>query len=369
MADYTWQTELYPKWKEAGFRGICKSVTASGKTRAGCIALRAYLDEHPEAVPLVLSPSAKVNESWRAELDSHGLSEVPVMTYQTAVNRMLRNGLVCTVMVADECHRLATPVQGRVMELNPVAVLGLSATPEGSMGILGTPFMDIPIESANVCPFTIHYTAFTPTKAEMEQYDRITERMETRASEVTGGRQKYLRPGVDREGWNCYDALSRKRREVCYLFESRMPIVCDLVRKNIGRRTVVYFERQEQARKLSRMLDAEGIPNALHIQERSNFKDFEQRKVDVLIACKALREGYNDPSISCVIMGSINTRTIVNTQTIGRAMRIDPENPDKHADIYLLMADGTSDMKVTSSLDYPKQNIRRETIACGQRRL
>ena len=362
IPDYSWQTELYGRWKESGCIGICKSVTASGKTRAGCIALKAYLEENPEAVPLVLSPSAKVNQSWRAELDSHGLTDVPVMTYQTAVNRMLRGGLGCTVMVADECHRLATPVQGRVLEMNPLAVLGLSATPEGAVEILGKPFMDIPITDANICPFKIHYVRFNPTKDEMEQYGDITRRMKERALEVTGGLRDYIAPGRDSVGWNCYDALSRKRREVCYLFPSRIRHVVDMVQANMGRRMVVYFERQSQVKTLSRMLSHMGIASAMHIQECSTFRDFEEHKVDILIACKALREGYNDPSISCVIMGSINTRTIVNTQTIGRALRIDPDNPDKHADIYLLIAEGTSDTKVESSLDYPKANIIREMV-------
>ena len=32
-----------------------------------------------------------------------------------------------------------------------------------------------------------------------------------------------------------------------------------------------------------------------------------------------------------VIMSSVNTRIIRNGQTIGRAWRVDPNNPDKHA--------------------------------------
>ena len=51
-----------------------------------------------------------------------------------------------------------------------------------------------------------------------------------------------------------------------------------------------------------------------------------------------------------VIMSSVNTRIIRNVQTIGRALRIDPNNPDKHAYVYLMIAEGTSDETAIKNL-------------------
>lgn len=363
MPDYSWQTALYDKWKERGFIGICRAVTSAGKTRAGVIALRRYMDEHPDAKAIILSPSQTVSKSWAEELESQAFPhDVEINTYQKAVNAMRRNDIHYDVMIADECHRLRTPAQGRVLDMNPTAILGLSATPEEAVQILGEPFMEITMKEANVCDFTIHYTFFEPSGEERTRYDKATDNMVRRALEVSDGTKRNLPPGRDSVGWNSYDALARKRREVCYLMPSRIPHTLNLIIKNLGRRTVVYFERVSQVSEVSKRLDGQGIPHAVHTQERSTFDEFESHDVDILLACKSLREGWNDPTIECVIMGSISTRSIVNTQTIGRALRINPAKPDKHSDIYLLIAEGTSDVNVTSNLKYPKENITEEDI-------
>lgn len=363
MPDYSWQTALYERWRERGFIGICRAVTSAGKTRAGVIALRRYMDDHPDVRAMILSPSQTVSKSWAEELEIQGFPyDVEITTYQKAVNAMRRDDVRCDVMIADECHRLRTPAQGRVLDMNPTAILGLSATPEEAVQILGEPFMEIDIKDANVCDFTIHYTYFDPTKAERERYDRATENMVRRALEVTDGAKRNLPPGRDSVGWNSYDALARKRREVCYLMPSRIDHTMSMIEGNLGRRTVVYFERVSQVSEVSNELAKRGIPHAVHTQERSTFDEFESHDADILLACKSLREGWNDPTIECVIMGSISTRSIVNTQTIGRALRINPAKPDKHSDIYLLIANGTSDVNVTSNLKYPRENITEECI-------
>lgn len=359
---YDWQDRLYELWKAQNYVGLCKAPTGAGKTIAGVITLKRYIAEHPEHEPLILTPSANVGRSWSAELERHGMTDIPIMTYQTAVNAMERNNLKCDVMICDECHRLGTPVQGRVMELLPRAVLGLSATPETAKEILGDPLMDISIHDANICPFSIHYVTFAPTASEVQQYADASQRMEKRALQASEGRQRWLKPGQDSVGWNSYDALSRKRREVCYLMPSRMGHVLRIIKTNIGRRMIVYFERTAQVHELQKLLWDDRIRSAIHVQDESTLDEFENGRCNILIACKSLREGYNDPSISCIIMGSINTRAIINTQTIGRALRIDPEDPDKHADIYMLMAEGTTDTKVEKSLDYPKDVIIHERI-------
>lgn len=368
MAVYEWQDRLYNEWSKRGFIGCVRAPTGSGKSLAGVIALGRYLKDHPDESALILSPSSKVSESWEGELDAHGV-QATVMTYQTAVNRMTREGLSCDVMIADECHRLCTPVQGRVLDMGPKAILGLSATPEGSVEILGQPFLTVSFSDANLCPFTVHFVSFTPTKAERDSYDRAAERMRARARYVTDGQQDHLPPGRDSVGWSSYDALARKRREVCYLMPSRLGHVMTLIRRNLGRRTVVYFERVKSVEETSKMLDKEGIPHAVHLQGSvkgaPSLKAFEDHETDLLIACKSLREGWNDPSIECIILGSINIGTIINTQTIGRALRVDPGNPDKHADIYLLMADGTGDVNVTRRLDLPRENTVSERIEQG----
>ena len=215
------------------------------------------------------------------------------------------------------------------------------------------------------------------------------------------GGKKYLQPGYDREGWGSYDALVRQRREVCYSMPSRIPITVALVKKHYwkpcldcgGRgywvadcchsdcqcepmncdecegegkvetyeRIVIFTERTKDAHKIEQELIKEGIQCSMFVKDKDTLKDFEEHKTNVLIMVKSLREGWDDPTLSVCIMNSLSTRPKILTQTMGRTMRIDPNNPDKHAHNYLLIAEGTSDENVRGSLKYPKRYFIEQT--------
>jgi superfamily II DNA or RNA helicase len=279
---------------------------------------------------------------WEDELKRYMITNFKVMTYQTAVNRMQRNGLTCRCLICDECHRLATPVQGRVLEMQPRYVLGLSATPEGALDILGKPLVDIDVNQANLCEFTVHYTSFPMSASERAEYDDITRRMRSRASQVTDGMATSLPPGRDSYGWGSYDALARKRRDIVYKQTSRIPYTVALVKRYITSRIIIYTERRETMHRIVQALMDEGIQSV----DDSNIQAYEDERVNVMVLCGRLREGFNSVTTNIVIMASINTGVIKNVQTIGRALRVDPNNPDKRAHIFLLIAQGTSDESV-----------------------
>jgi len=291
---------------------------------------------------LIVTPSQKLNAMWENELKRFMIQNTTVMTYQTAVNRMLRGGLRCDCLVCDECHRLSTPVQGRVLEMKPRYVIGCSATPEKSRYILGEPMVNIGVDDANLCDFLVHYTSFPMSPDESERYEKLTRRMRTRATEVSGGSMTSLAPGRDSYGWNSYDALTRQRRDLCYRFDSRIPCTVALVKKHMMSTAVIYTERRESVQRIISALLDEGIIAV----DDSHLSDFESGRAKVLVLCQRMREGWNNVKINLVILSSVNTKVIKNVQTIGRALRVDPNNPDKKAHIYMLMASGTSDETV-----------------------
>ena len=366
MGNYDWQETVYPKWVAQNYVGIVKVSTGGGKTIGACKTLQRFQADYPLASILVVTPSSKLNKMWEDELKRFFIENVQVMTYQTAVNRMLRNGLKCDCLICDECHRLDTPVQGRVLELRPRFVLGLSATPEGAVHILGQPIVDIGVDDANLCDFLVHYTSFPMTDSEKEEYDRLTKRMRNRALEVTGGQCTSLPPNRDSYGWNSYDAIVRKRRDVCYKQASRIPCTVALVKKYLGGRIVIYTERRETVQRIIRALLDEGIQSV----DDTHVSKYENHEVNVLVLCGRLREGWNVVDTNVVILASVNTRVIRNVQTIGRALRVDPNNPDKKAHIYMLMAKDTSDENVIkSTAQYYKGHYTITTIdqEIGQR--
>lgn len=279
---------------------------------------------------------------WESELKRFQIKNYTVMTYMSVVNKMQREHLRCDCMVCDECHHLATPVHGRVLELNPRYVLGLSATPERSVDILGKPMMTITVNEANLCDFLVHYTSFPMSAEEVQEYKNITERMRKRALALTGGQSTGLPPGRDSYGWGSYDSMARKRRDLSYKFESRIPYTVALVKKHMTSNIVIYTERIETAQKIKNALLEEQI---LAVDDK-HVSEYESGKVRVLILCGKLREGWNKVDTNVVILSSVNTKVIKNVQTIGRALRVDPNNPAKKAHIYMLLAQDTSDESV-----------------------
>ena len=431
LTDY--QARAYPLWKANGCRAIISAATGSGKTILGCECIRRFREDHPNVKTIVVTTSTKAVKQWEAELANFGIDDVEVYTYGKAVNKMHRGdrrtefrtpdgtvdmflsfdtadeitdgervtvtqeyGLKCGLLVADECHHLTTPAHGQVMNMDPFFVLGLSATPEDSVNLLGDPIDTITVDEARVCPFMVHMVKFQPWKEEAERYDKLSRAMVRRARKVTGsvchecggsgtasifrdvamekanvcascngtgyaGGRDTLKPGEDAEGWDSYDALVRRRREVCYTFDSRIPLTVKLVKKHFGERIVIFTERTEHAHKIADALTYNGIACSMNVKDKNTMKDFEQGKTNVLVMVKSLREAWDDPTLSVCIMASLSTRPKIMTQTMGRTMRIDPDNPDKHAHNYLLIANGTSDHRVKGSLDYPKDRFKDET--------
>ena len=374
-----YQERAYPIWKDAGFRGIIRGTTGSGKTILGCECIRKFREEYPNTSVVIVTTAGgrerKVVNAWKNELRNFGIEDVDVFTYLQAANMTMRKrGMefvdsyfhkddvkldepMYDLMIADECHHLANPQEGKVMQMNPIFVLGLSATPEESTKILGEPIDAITVDEARVCPFTVHMVRFDPTIDEMERYNRWDKAMKEHALKVSDGSRESLPPGTDGN----YDFLTMKRREACYTFESRIPIAVNLVKKHIGERTVIFTERTIHAHKIERALLDEGIRCSMNVKDKNTFKDFEEHRTNVLVMVKSLREGWDDPTLSVCIMASLSTRPKIITQTMGRTMRINPTDPSKHAHNYLLLANGTSDHRVKKSLDYPNDKFKEET--------
>jgi superfamily II DNA or RNA helicase len=126
------------------------------------------------------------------------------------------------------------------------------------------------------------------------------------------------------------------------------------VKKHLGERTVIFTDRTKNAYDIYYALCREGIQASMYVKDMDTLFNYENHKTDILILVKSLREAWDDPTISVLIMNSLTTKARIMIQTIGRALRKDPNNPKKHAHIYLNIADGTSDINVKSSLDYPK---------------
>lgn len=357
---YQWQKDLFDNWAKTGYRGICKARTGAGKTQAGIACIDRYTQMFPELKVLVVVPSSKIAQQWKDELKVYNL-DTPVLSYTQAVNQMYRKGLHADCLILDECHRISSEkASAQVMKLEPIHVLGLSATPGGSQMVLGKPFYTVDWDEARLCPFYVHYVTFTPTKAEMEEYKRQSDKMQHYALEKTNSKAKSLRPGQDSR----YDWMVRNRRAFSYEMPSRIPNAVRMIVPYAlaGKRTIVYAERNDTLKTISKELTLRGIKWSVCSQWMDTLKDFEAHRTNVLLLAKKLREGWNDPSLEVEILVSPTTRELSHTQVVGRVCRLDPQNPDKEAHIMVLLADGTTDVNLIIHNDFPPKCVESTTV-------
>lgn len=67
--------------------------------------------------------------------------------------------------------------------------------------------------------------------------------------------------------------------------------------------------------------------------EKINLENFAAEKIDCLLTCKKVSEGIDISSVTNIILFSSDRSRLVTTQRIGRALRLDKNNPEKKATV------------------------------------
>jgi len=64
-------------------------------------------------------------------------------------------------------------------------------------------------------------------------------------------------------------------------------------------------------------------------EKMTTLKEFERGDIDSLIACGRISEGVDIKTVDTIVLFSADATRLQTIQRIGRALRTDPENPDK----------------------------------------
>lgn len=78
--------------------------------------------------------------------------------------------------------------------------------------------------------------------------------------------------------------------------------------------------------------------------EKINLENFADGKIDCLLTCKKISEGIDISSVTNIFLFASDRSRLVTTQRIGRALRLDKNNPDKKANVIdFVIEDNESD--------------------------
>ncbi len=352
-----WQETALVRWRESKRRGIVSVVTGGGKT---IFALACIEDLRPFTT-LIVVPTAALLDQWWEECASYfalSLEEINVVTGNRSVKAGTINISVINTaselsskkkippcfLIVDECHKAASETFQRIFELESIASLGLSATPErqyddGLESIL-VPALGPVIyqygypearEDGVIVPFTLRNVVFELESDRQVAYDKLTKAIARSISTEGPESPKSI-------------ALLLKRARLLNLSENRILLALRIIAANRGKRALVFHEDIEACEAIAHVLQAHGVPAGIYhsrlgLKMRAEMlSQYRKGALQVLVTCRALDEGFNVPETELGIIAASTATRRQRIQRLGRILR--PAVGKKGAVVYTLVATG-----------------------------
>lgn len=209
-----------------------------------------------------------------------------------------------TDIVVDEAHHCLSDSYQRVLDHFPDAnILGVTATPDrGDMQNLGQYFDSKAFEYT--MPQAIKEKYLCPIKAQM-----IPLELDISGVKVTNG---------DFSSGDIGNALEPYLEQIA----REMTHYCD------GRKTVVFLPLVHISQKFTEILNTYGLRaaevNGNTTDRAEILRDFENGRYDVLCNSMLLTEGWDCPSVDCVVVLRPTKARSLYQQMVGRGMRLHP---------------------------------------------
>jgi superfamily II DNA or RNA helicase len=319
----------------------------------------------PSLTSVIIVPTLALADQWHIALtDDLGIRDQDIAYYSgsshpagsASVNLMVLNTArqlappiyranPAHLLVADECHRFAGPVNSEALGDEHYATLGLSATPESTYDesydervapVLGPVIYRYGYEEAFrdgvIVPFRLSNVRVALTGSEQQEYDRLTARVRALSARARRGE------GVETQ----IKAALLRRASVSNNAKSRVPTAVKLLESLQGRRAIVFHERIASAELILKGLQSRGMSASLYHSamsdalRRSNLRLFRRGACDVLVTCRALDEGFDVPEAEVAVIASSTASPRQRIQRLGRVLR--SSNAKDIADVFTLYA-------------------------------
>ena len=329
ITPYKWQETAPLEWDKVNRHGIIQGVPGSGKTQAGVEIIKFITKENPSSKTLILCPTRQILEQWKNYIASNNLDkfDITTATYFKAVNCTQEFDLI----IYDESHSLMSEKRNKVLKIKTKYKLGLSATPMDSDKFVGPIFIKIPWKEANVSPFDVKLEYFNLSPDEAASYRKHTHK-------VSKALKLYDADQMSRE---IFMTIIMKRRSFVYTLPRRIQLTIDLLKKYKNQRIIIFSERLSQIEQLKKSIRHNlKVPFSVHTSKEDTISDYINKKTNILITSKMIKEGFDDPSTHIGILVSTPLSHRNHIQTLGRIVRA---YPNKNAEIHIILASGTTD--------------------------
>ena len=351
----TRQLEGVQKWITNNCSGCLNYATGVGKTYTAILAINQV---NPSSI-IVVVPTIILKEQWEKELTKAKIINYTVIVINTAS----KLSLVCDMLIVDEWHSSAANTFKEIYKgINYSKLLALTATVERIDGeedfllnlcpIVDVITLDDALANQWISSYQVYNLAVPFSVKEELAYVKANNAFKYYSMQLGFGNsfdtaKKWLASGTTTEkGMAAAYYNSMRKRKQCIVDNSnKAKVTVDLVRKYSSSYGIIFSESIAFADNVKN--DLSDICVSIHskmtkkqqIEMMKVFKDNRTKKT-WLSTVKAMNAGVDIPKLEIGIIASFNSSKLVNTQTLGRLLRL---NGDKQAKIINLYTPDTQE--------------------------
>lgn len=371
-----WQVAAMSEWLSAGRRGIASVVTGGGKTFFALQCIQSFQRVEPGATILIVVPTEALLDQWIEETVSF-FDMPPRFINVIASNKPIRRGRINIgvintasklaqresnppmFLIVDECHKAASPVFRAVFALPMLAALGLSATPERqyddyfnevlvpALGPVIYHYTYIEaMQDGVIVPFKLKNILFEFTEDEQTEYTRLTNAIQASIKKHGIESDKTIQ-------------LLLKRARFTNSCPARVKIALRLIARHRSQRILVFHEDIEACEVLFHALKENSVAVGIYHSKMSlmgrveTLRDYRSGKLNVLVSCRALDEGFNVPDTEIGIVAASTATHRQRIQRLGRVLR--PAAGKTGATVYSIVASAPEIRRLASEAEDLKE--------------
>lgn len=243
-----------------------------------------------------------------------------------------------TLFIFDEVHGAGSQsfVENLTGKLSPYKYrLGLSATPEREYDDVGNEFLlneigeiifefnlEDAIKKGILCEFNYIPLPYELTEAEKHKKKKIIA--------AFNAKKESGEPYDEKEMFTQLSLVNKTAINKIEEFEvliSKRPELLD--------KCIIFVQTMEYGKQLQEVLIK--YTDKYHTyyadDEKINLENFAEGKINCLLTCKKVPEGIDISSVTNIFIFASDRSKLVTTQRIGRALRLDKNNPEKKANV------------------------------------
>lgn len=243
-----------------------------------------------------------------------------------------------TLFIFDEVHGAGSQsfVENLTGKLSPYKYrLGLSATPEREYDDVGNDFLlneigeiifefslEDAIKKGILCEFDYIPLPYFLTEAEKQKKKKIIAAFNAKKEN-----------GEPCDETDMFTQLSLVNKTAINKIEEFETLISK--RPELLEKSIIFVQTMEYGKQLQEVLIK--YTDKYHTyyadDEKINLENFAEGKINCLLTCKKVSEGIDISSVTNIFLFASDRSKLVTTQRIGRALRLDKNNPDKKANV------------------------------------